>query len=124
MKIFKIFLMLFCFMLLSTNVLAVDRDSFRPSTTITNGQVSCGTTATLITNAQTSRTHMIISTTGTTVVYIGGGSVTTANGLPLVAPTGGMSLLNVSSDVHPFKGALYCIVGAGTQTIGYMTFSW
>lgn len=79
---------------------------------IVTGQVSCATTATLIANARAGRQAISVTNLGTTDTYVGTSGVTTANG-DLIPGTKG------AYASYPTSGALYCIVGAGTQSVTY-----
>lgn len=77
------------------------------------GQVSVAVTATQIVAARATRRSVLIVQHGTTAVYVGGSGVTTSNGLLVVGAAG--SRVGV-----PTAGAVYGIVGTGTQTVSYM----
>ncbi len=76
-----------------------------------HGQVSVGTTATLIAAARTGRKNILVLNEGTTDVRIGVSSaVTTGTGLLLVGAKGQGILLDGGA-------AVYGIVGSGSQVV-------
>lgn len=76
------------------------------------GQVSVGTTATVIRIGSAKDVEVTLVNHGTTDVFIGKSNVTTANGFLLQGVKGEKITLRT-------RGTLYGIVGAGTQTVGY-----
>lgn len=80
---------------------------------LATGQVSVGTTATLIAPARAGRQSLLIVNEGTTVVRVGTASVATGTGAYL-AGTAGQTLRMDTS------GAVYGIVGSGTQTVSFV----
>ena len=77
------------------------------------GQVDCTSSATLVRQARTRSAITVIVPSSAThaPVYFGpNSSVTTSTGFP-VDPGHGMTL-------QPYMGALYCINGSGSQTVG------
>ena len=76
------------------------------------GQVSVGTTATSIASSRTARRNITVVNHGTTDVILGGSGVTTSTGLLLPGIKGASATLTTT-------GALYGIVGSGTQTVSY-----
>lgn len=85
-------------------------------TTLSNGQVSVGTTVggTIILAASAARLGVIITNQGSVDCYIGTGTVSTANGF-LLKPGESVGI-PTTSDV---KG----IVASSTTTIGYLAFA-
>lgn len=75
------------------------------------GQVSIGSSATLIIAANTRQGVLITNPSSTVTVYIGGSGVTTGNG-QILTPG--------SSITIPVVSALYGIVATGTQTVSYV----
>lgn len=80
---------------------------------IATGQVSVGTSATLIVAARSGRKNVIIVQGGTTNVYLGGSTVTTATGGELVGIEGTGFQIDGAA-------AVYGVVGSGTQTVSYV----
>lgn len=83
------------------------------SPNIATGQVSVGTTATLIVPARAGRRALTIVHEGTADIRYGAAGVTTGTGA-LLAGTKGTSM------TAPVTGALYGIVGTGTQPLSYV----
>lgn len=75
------------------------------------GQVSVGSTATLIIAANTRQGVLITNPSATVTVFIGGAGVTTGNG---------QELLPLQSITLPVVSAVYGIVATGTQTVSYV----
>jgi len=96
---------------LGLTVPAVAQQNYYPILNPT-GQVLCGASATKITDPRTrSAITVIVPTGASNPVYFGpNSSVTTSTGFP-VDPGHGMTL-------QPYMGALYCINGSGSQTVG------
>lgn len=77
----------------------------------TPAQVSVGTTATLIAASRTGRQYITVCNNSTTDVFLGGTSgVTTSTGQLLLGTKG-------SCGTFAYQGALYGIVGSGTDTV-------
>lgn len=77
------------------------------------GQVTVGTSATLIAAARAGRKDIVIVTHGATDVYLGGPNVTTSTGSLLVGSKGtGFTITS--------EAAVYGVVSAGTQTVSYV----
>lgn len=88
-----------------------------PATTGTTGQVSVGTSATLVVLANAGRRGVLLTNFGTTDVYYGFSSaVTTNNGQLLVGVKGAAVGI-------PYSGNIYAVVSAATQLIGYADLS-
>ena|ERR1041385_2060731 len=83
------------------------------SPNIATGQVSVGTTATLIVPARAGRRALTIIHEGTADIRYGASGVTTGTGA-LLAGTKGTSM------TAPVTGPLYGIVGTGTQPLSYV----
>lgn len=82
-------------------------------TTASYGQVTVGTTATLIRPTNLSRLDILVLNDSTTKVYIGSDdAVTIHNGIPIREGSG------IATD--SYKGPIYGIVGSGTATVAYM----
>ena len=77
-----------------------------------NAQVSVGTTATQIVAARATRRAGTIVNLGTTDVYFGVATVTTANGVLLTGTKGAAVTIG-------FTGVIQGIVASGTQTVAY-----
>jgi hypothetical protein len=76
------------------------------------GQVSCGTTATIVAAARGRNAITIKNPTGASVsIYIGGPAVTTSTGLSIDAAA--------AMTLQPFNGAVYC-VAASAQTVSFL----
>lgn len=75
------------------------------------GQVSVGSTPTLIIAAETRQGVLITNPSSTVTVYIGGVAVSTSNGQQLL-PLQSLSL--------PVASAIYGIVATGTQTVSFV----
>jgi hypothetical protein len=75
------------------------------------GQVSLGTSATLIIAAGTRQGVLITNPSATVTVYIGGSGVTTANG-QILGP--------LQSITIPVVSAVYGVVAASTQTVSFI----
>lgn len=85
----------------------------RVGATLNTNQISIGSTSTLIIAANTNRKRLVLINMGTTNVFIGNIGVTIGTG---------QLLLGIAGYVIPlyFTGAVYGIVGTGTQTIAYL----
>lgn len=81
--------------------------------TMNTGQVSIASTSTLILAANSNRKRLVLINMGTTNVFVGNIGVTIGTG---------QLLLGIAGYVIPlyFTGAVYGIVGTGTQTIAYL----
>lgn len=81
--------------------------------TMNTGQVSIGSTSTLILAANANRKRLVLVNMGTTNVFIGNSGVTIGTG---------QLLLGIAGYPIPvyFTGNVYGIVGTGTQTIAYL----
>lgn len=77
------------------------------------GQITVGTAATLIVPARAGRNSVTITNMGTTQFFLGNSNVTTANGFPVPGAVG-------ASMTIPTSAAVYGIVGASTQAVGYL----
>lgn len=102
----------------STNPWVVNGSGFvqpvtRVGATMNTNQVTVGSTSTLILAANTNRKRLILINMGTTNVFLGNVGVTIGTG---------QLLLGIAGYVIPlyFTGAVYGIVGTGTQTIAYL----
>ncbi len=73
------------------------------------GAVNVGTTATIIVGSQPTRTGFIIANNSTKTIYLGGDSVTTANGIPLEP--------GACYENQIWTGAFYGIVESGTANV-------
>ena len=82
------------------------------SSSVSTGQVSVGTTATLVVASNTNRKSVIIRNQGTTDAYIGDSTVTTTTGL-LIKAGDAITLDRTTA-------AIYAIVASGTTTFGYL----
>jgi len=82
------------------------------SSSISTGQVSVGTLATIIVASNSSRRSVIIRNQGATDMYIGNSGVTTSNGLLIKA---GESIF-----LDRNTAAIYGIVSSGSTTAGYL----
>ena len=81
--------------------------------------VTVGTTPTALTpgaDADENGTYrdVALANTGLATVYLGGPTVTTANGFPLGAGAG------LSLDALPITSPVYAIVGSGTVTVAVL----
>jgi hypothetical protein len=76
-------------------------------------QVTVGTTATKIVSGIPGTDEVTIENLGTTDVYIGKSTVTTANGFLLPGTKGASITLGATQDI-------YGIVGAGTQAVSIL----
>ena len=76
-------------------------------------QVSVTSAATAIVAARATRRAVLIINHGTTDVYIGGATVTTATGILLAGSEG-------ASISIPTTAAVYGIVASGTQAVSYI----
>lgn len=76
---------------------------------LATGQVSVGTTATVIAAARTGRGTVTVAN-GATAIYVGNSGVTTTTGI-LVPVNGNLTLT--------FNGAVYGIVATGTSSVTY-----
>lgn len=74
------------------------------------GQVSLGTSATLIIAAGTRQGVIVTNPSTTVTIYVGGSGVTTSNG-QIVPPLQSVTL--------PVVSAVYGVVAASTQTVSY-----
>jgi len=83
----------------------------RGSGTIATGQVSVGTTATLIAAARATRTRITVAVTTAVACSYGNAGVTLTTGYPLTAVAG-------ASDTTDTTAALYGVC-ASTATVGY-----
>lgn len=85
----------------------------RVGATLNTSQISVGSTSTLIIAANANRKRLVLINMGTTNVFIGNIGVTIGTG---------QLLLGIAGYVIPlyFTGAVYGIVGTGTQTIAYL----
>lgn len=85
----------------------------RVGATLNTNQISVGSVSTLIIAANASRKRLVLTNMGTTNVFIGNIGVTIGTG---------QLLLGIAGYVIPlyFTGAVYGIVGTGTQTIAYL----
>ena len=91
---------------------------YQTTSTGTTGQVTVGTTATLVAAANSNRRALIIVNNSGNSVYIGiDNTVTTTTGVEL--PTG--AVLNVSRLFEGYTGAIYAIA-AVSSTISYIEF--
>jgi hypothetical protein len=79
---------------------------------IVTNQVSVGTSATQIVAARANRRSVLIVQEGTTLVRVGGSSVTTSTGIPLP----GVQYSELSLDGG---AAIYGIVASGTAIVSY-----
>lgn len=82
-------------------------------TTLAHGQISVGTTATVIAAARSGRGPITIVNGGTTDVFIGNSNVTTTTGVLLPGTKGASITLSCQT-------AVYGIVGTGTQTVSFI----
>jgi hypothetical protein len=73
-------------------------------------QISINTTATSLVSSRAGRQGVVVTNLGTTPIYLGGSAVTTSNGAFLAGIVG-------ASKMIPFTGAVYGIVGVGTQSV-------
>lgn len=80
------------------------------------GQVTVGTTATLISAADGHREGLILINHGTTDVFVGNSNVTTTTGILLTGVKG--TSLSIST-----RTSVYGIVVSGTQTISFLSGS-
>lgn len=89
---------------------------------ITNSAVSVGTSATLLAAEGTRESLGFAVPSGGATVYVGGPSVTTANGWPV---TGGTSMMMSSDAGAPFSPlfAWYGIVADSTQDVRVLVVS-
>lgn len=85
----------------------------RVGATLNTNQISVGSTSTLILAANANRKRLVLINMGTTNVFIGNIGVTIGTG---------QLLLGIAGYIIPlyFTGAVYGIVGTGTQTIAYL----
>lgn len=95
------------------NIGDVDISTFNGAANLATNQVSVTNAATAIVAARAGRRAVMIINHGTTAVYIGGASVTTANGLFLTGTAGAAVSI-------PTTAAVYGIVSTGTQTVSYI----
>ena len=82
------------------------------SSTITTGQVTVSTSATLIIAANSSRRSVVVRNTGSTDMYIGASGVTTATGFLVKA--------SEAFTVDRSTAAIYGVVASGTTTTNYI----
>lgn len=80
---------------------------------VATGQVSVGTSATQIVAARAGRRNVCVTNTGTTVVYLGAGAVTTATGDYLTGVAG-------TKACYDTQAAIFGVVGTGTQAVSYV----
>ena len=78
---------------------------------IATGQVTVGTSATLIAPVRPGRNRIVLTAAAATQFFIGASGVTTGNGLPV--PAGGSVALETTA-------AIYGIVAAATLAVGYL----
>lgn len=83
------------------------------ASSIATGQVTVGTSATLICAARTGRRAVTVIQEGATLVRLGASGVTTGNGVPLPAT-------QYASFTFEGGAAVYGIVGSGTQLVSYV----
>lgn len=79
-------------------------------TTLNVNQISVGTAATAIVQANTNRTQLVVTNIGAATVFLGGSGVTTATGQALLAN---------ATITLPTSAAVYGIVAAGTVAVTY-----
>jgi hypothetical protein len=111
-------------LVLTRGVQAIDLDTTPPvrlqagaaGGSIAQAAVSVGTTATLLSAANASRKSVVLQNLGSSPVYLGGASVTTANGVEIAG--GGGAIV-----VDKTTAALYGIVSAGTSDVRVLTES-
>lgn len=82
------------------------------SNTLSTGQVTVGTTATLIVPARAGRVNLQVSNYSTTDTFCGPAGVTTANGYLLTGTKGATVILTTAA-------AVYCIVATGTELVSW-----
>lgn len=80
--------------------------------TINSEDVSVGTSATKIVDANSGRRKLILKNAGSTDVFIGDASVTTGDGFPIKP--------NEEVDVSNYQGDWYGIVASGSETVQYL----
>jgi hypothetical protein len=80
---------------------------------VTTGQVTCTTTATLIAGERTGRRAITVIQEGTTAVRLGGSTVTTGTGVPLPGTAN-------ASFTFDGGAAIYCVTASGTQLVSYV----
>lgn len=97
----------------NNNVGDVDVASIVGTGSIANGQVTVTSSSAQVVAARSGRRSLVIVNHGTTDVYLGTGTVTTANGLYLKGTSG-------ASVSIPTSAAVNGIVASGTQVISYM----
>lgn len=83
------------------------------SANIATGQVTVGTTATLVVAARSGRISVKVTDLGTVDLYCGTATVATTTGDLLAGVKGG-------SITIPTGAAVYCVVGTGTQAVSFM----
>ena len=83
------------------------------SANIATGQVTVGTTATLVMAARAGRISGKVTDLGTTDIYCGPSGVTTATGDLLAGVKGGAITIQTGA-------AIYCVVATGTQPVSFM----
>ena len=84
------------------------------SSTLSQSSVSCGTSATMLLPADTTKIFRGVVNVGAATIYWGSSGVTTSTGTPLIAGQGW--------DFSHFQGALYCVVGSGTVSASVVTY--
>ena len=84
------------------------------SSTMSQNQVSCGTSATMLLPADATKIFRSVVNVGAATIYWGPLGVTTSSGTPLTAGQGW--------DFSHFQGAVYCIVGSGTIAASVVTY--
>jgi hypothetical protein len=80
---------------------------------LTTGQTSIGTAATLITTGIVGASYVLLHTSGNTTIYLGGSAVTTSTGLEL-------HKANTVTLWLPQQDSLYGVVSSGTETVTFM----
>ena len=84
------------------------------ATTVIHGQLTVGTSPTLITTGIVGASHLYLhAPAGGNQIYVGGASVTSANGLELHKGT----TLEIWL---PESGALYAVVASSTETLPWL----
>lgn len=87
--------------------------SDNPVVPFKSGQVSVGTTATLIGTFEGNQSGLLISSSA--ACFVGGSGVTTSTGFPVAATT--PVLVPTNGGVN---GQLYAVVSTGTATVSYL----
>ena len=98
---------------LRASAVAMSVSSIDGEPSLATAQVSVTTTAATLVAARAGRRSLLIVNHGTTDVYLGPATVTTASGLLLPGVKG-------ASVSIPTTGLIQAIVGAGTQTVSYI----